>query len=135
VRLRSAAATPDDCADDDHSSQYGDDCRRDRFESHASERSNHGVLSSSAQLSARIGGYPDPSGSSRQPIRFRYTYQWQADLHRLEASVVNSILLQLAGPPGGAGSQHGMSVPVWFIVAAVVVIVVVVVVGILRRRR
>jgi hypothetical protein len=41
----------------------------------------------------------------------------------------------VAGPPGGAGSQHGMPVPVWLIVAAVVTIVIVGVVGILRRRR
>ncbi|WP_159571989.1 MULTISPECIES: hypothetical protein [unclassified Curtobacterium] len=48
---------------------------------------------------------------------------------------MNSILLLLAGPAGGAGSQHGMSVPVWLIVAAVVVIIIVGTVGILRRRR
>ncbi|WP_416393251.1 MULTISPECIES: hypothetical protein [unclassified Curtobacterium] len=53
----------------------------------------------------------------------------------MEIYVVNSILLLLAGPPGGAGSQHGMSVPVWLIVAAVVVIAIVDVIGILRRRR
>ena len=72
---------------------------------------------------------------ARQRIGLRHTCQWQADLNCLEAYVVNSILLLLAGPPGGAGSQHGVSVPVWLIVAAVVVIVVVGVIGVLRRRR
>ncbi|KQO64315.1 hypothetical protein ASF23_17300 [Curtobacterium sp. Leaf261] len=72
---------------------------------------------------------------ARWTIGLRRTYQWQADLNCLEAYVVNSILLLLAGPPGGAGSQHGMSVPVWLMVAAVVVIVIVGVVGVLRRRR
>ncbi|MFJ4296317.1 hypothetical protein [Curtobacterium sp. NPDC089689] len=41
----------------------------------------------------------------------------------------------LAGPAGGGGSQHGVSAPIWLIIAAVVVIVVIGVVGIARRRR
>lgn len=80
-------------------------------------------------------GVDNPATAVRLSIDLRHICQWQADLDCLEAYVVNSILLLLAGPAGGAGGLHGMTVPVWLIVAAVVVIVIVGVVGILRRRR
>lgn len=44
MRLSAAAPAPDGGTDNDYSSQHGDDCCRDGLEPHASERSNHRVV-------------------------------------------------------------------------------------------
>lgn len=47
--------------------------------------------------------------------------------------MTNLLAYFIAGPPGGAGSQHGMSVPTWVIIGALVIIAVIAVVAFMRR--